>query len=372
LTERDLPSVDLDNTGLPAALLSSQLDTSFFPFFKRSEITGSIISPTLNTFDGIIPVTPFSASFSADQPGPQQNLEIANGSIFHANVVKQNGALWGVQTVNRQGRAALRWFQIEAETNQLLQEGLIADSQLDFYYGSIAVNKFDDIVIGFNGSGESQFVSTYAVAGNTISRITRFGEPLLLKAGVSSYEILGSGRNRWGDYSATVIDPADPFTFWTFQEFVSSGNPNRWSTQITQLLLPPPEIINRFVSFVPNSSTFNTTTDASGCPGGFVGKFNFSATLTNESPSPSLSHVIAKVTTLTNGNLLQNADFGPGGVGSTLTIVKEGDFSDGLLSPGEFVDVLFSICLKNIEPFSFFLDVLGIQAGNISEGLVSK
>jgi uncharacterized repeat protein (TIGR01451 family) len=53
-------------------------------------------------------------------------------------------------------------------------------------------------------------------------------------------------RNRWGDYSATVIDPVDPCTFWTFQEFVAVsavGNVGRaprpeggqWGTQVTEL-----------------------------------------------------------------------------------------------------------------------------------------
>jgi hypothetical protein len=69
--------------------------------------------------------------------------------------------------------------------------------------------------------------------------------------------------------------------------------------------------------------------------------------------------------------LLQNADGGPGAVGARLTIPKKNEFSDGVLSPGEFVDVPFSICLKDENPFSFFVDVLGIQADNPSNS-VSK
>ncbi|MFP5275332.1 PEP-CTERM sorting domain-containing protein [Coleofasciculus sp.] len=224
------PVVDLDNTGLPAALLSSFRTSS--GLFKRSNIIGDINSPTLDTSDGLISVEPFFSKSSAEQPGPKKNLEIANGSIFHGNVVLQNGAFWGVQTVNNAGRAALRWFQIDATTNLLMQEGLISDPNLDFYYGSIAVNDFDDVVIGFSGSGENQFVSSYAALGQTSGGMTTFDTPLLLKEGVDDYQI-GTGRNRWGDYSATTIDPTDPFTFWTFQEFVSAEN--RWSTQITEL-----------------------------------------------------------------------------------------------------------------------------------------
>ena len=69
--------------------------------------------------------------------------------------------------------------------------------------------------------------------------VTRFGTPLLLAEGQADYQRLdGSGRNRFGDYSATLVDPDDPRSFWTFQEFVPATN--RWSIQITQLLVPEP------------------------------------------------------------------------------------------------------------------------------------
>ncbi len=230
------PVVNLDNTGLPAAVLSGGASTPE-NVFKRLSITGDITSPALGPLKFII-VTPFSARLSARQP-ITANLEILNGNIFHSNVVLRNGALWGVHTVSSGAHAALRWFQIDAATNLLLQEGLIANDQVDFYYGSIAVNKFGDVVIGFNGSSESQFVSSYAVLGKTISGSTIFGEPLRLKSGLANYfQDFGSGRNRWGDYSATVVDPSDPFTFWTFQEFVSAED--IWSTQITQLRVVRP------------------------------------------------------------------------------------------------------------------------------------
>jgi hypothetical protein len=363
------PVFDFDNSGLPETLLSSHQDTLIFNFFQRSEITGSITSPTLRLAESIS-VAPFAGTADANQPGPKSNVEITNASIFHASIVKQNGALWGVHTVSYQGRAALRWFQIAAETNALVQEGLITDNGLDFYYGSIAVNKFDDVVIGFNGSSESQFISAYAVKGTTIAGITSFGPPLQLKAGAAGYsQDFAGGRNRWGDYSATVIDPADPFTFWTFQEFVSSED--RWSTQVTQLLTEQPANVNNLVSFTPDPASFATNSDTSGCPTEFSAKFNFNAKLGNEGAG-DLSHLMIKTTDLTNNNVLQNADYGPGGVGANLTVPRAGGLSDGILSPGEFVDVPFSICLKAIEPFNFFVDVLGIQESDVGNALVSR
>ena len=127
----------------------------------------------------------------------------------------------------------------------------------------------------------------------------------------------------------------------------------------------PPASLNSFGSFERMPST--TTSDTSGCfeqpvvpP--FVGKFSFSATLTNTT-STALSRIIIEVATLTNGNLLLNAVGGPGGVGTTFAIPRPqaGPYSDGILRPNEQVDVPFIICLKNLDPFVFLVNVLGNQ-----------
>ena len=44
----------------------------------------------------------------------------------------------------------------------------------------------------------------------------------------------GGTDNRWGDFSATVVDPADDVTFWTLQEYAQIPDPvtgtSRWGT----------------------------------------------------------------------------------------------------------------------------------------------
>lgn len=230
------PVSDPKSTGAPVAMLLSDFNTGA-GFFKRSDITGSITSPVLDTTNKFIAVPPFGGPPNAQQPGPKAPLEVLD-SRLGSNVVMRNGELWGVQSVNVEGRSALRWFDIDVATNTLRQSGLIASPTLAFYYGSIAVNDFGDVVIGFSGSGQSQFASAYAVQGQTQNGVTTFGDPLLLKAGVSDYEVtFGAGRNRWGDYSATVLDPDDPLHFWTIQEWVSGTDV--WSTQITELNVVP-------------------------------------------------------------------------------------------------------------------------------------
>ena len=43
-----------------------------------------------------------------------------------------------------------------------------------------------------------------------------------LRSGEGYYVSLDrNGRNRWGDYSATCVDPVDDATFWTVQEYAA-------------------------------------------------------------------------------------------------------------------------------------------------------
>ena len=117
---------------------------------------------------------------------------------------------------------------------------------------------------------------------------------------------------------------------------------------------------NLFLTFEPIEESFKTVEDTTGCSSGFqgVGKFSFDARLENVGKIP-VSKIVVIVAELTNGNQLQNADGGPGGVGSRLTVPKEGKYTDGKLSPGEFVDVHFIICLTGFEPFQFNVNLSG-------------
>src|SRR5258706_4442179 len=116
-----------------------------------------------------------------------------------------------------------------------LNRGAITDPTLDLFYPSIAVNTNGTIVVGFNGSSVGSFVGCYAVVGETVNGSTYFDAMMLLKAGVVSYQNTdSSGYSRWGDYSATSVDPTDPTKFWTIQMYPSTAG--AWSTQITQIL----------------------------------------------------------------------------------------------------------------------------------------
>jgi hypothetical protein len=126
-----------------------------------------------------------------------------------------------------------------------------------------------------------------------------------------------------------------------------------------QVFLATCGVVNAYVSLIAAESTFQTSPDTAGCPPGVVGTFTFTADLTALPGSPALTNLQLQVQTLTNDNLLQNADFGPAHIAATLAVPMSGGYTDGLLTPGESVDVPFVICLQDRSPFQLLVDVLG-------------
>src|SRR5579884_870847 len=137
----------------------------------------------------------------------------------------------------------------------------------------------------------------------------------------------------------------------TGNEFDPNLN-NNTATQVTVVSVNRVNVDN-LVTFNPNSSGCESTSDTTGCPSEFVGKCTITASLTDKRDSPSLSNLLIQVSALTNGNLLQNADGGPGGVGATLTPPITS------LNPGESENIVFVICLKQNGEFTFQVDVFG-------------
>ena len=227
------PVIDLDGSGMPTPILANYNTPA--GWLIRTDVLGPVNAPSISA-ESFITVNAYGSPPDADQPGPKQNINTGN-TRFGSNAVLQSGNIWAVQAVDSGGRSAIRWVRIDPGTNTVLEEGVLNDVSLEFYYPSIAVNSLGHIVIGCSGSSEDQFVSAYAFAGEFDGAGTTFTAPMLLRAGVSDYLALdSSNRNRWGDYSATSLDPINPRHFWTIQEFVAGAN--FWSTQITEIIFP--------------------------------------------------------------------------------------------------------------------------------------
>jgi hypothetical protein len=222
---------DVTNAGVPVpggATLSGPTQITIKPFTRAPGGKQPENARDLSSF------TTGSPSYGRVCPSG----ELRDYSKFNAALVRQGDPIWGAHAVDANGRAAIRWYELDAKTGAVRQEGTVTDPNLDLLYPSIAVNSLGDVVIGFTATGENKFPSAYAVVGDTVGGVTTFGDLMELKAGNGTFYDgeEGDPRNFWGDYTATVADPNDPYSFWTFQEFTQANN--QWAVQVTQILLP--------------------------------------------------------------------------------------------------------------------------------------
>lgn len=201
---------------------------------NRIDVIDVGLITTQMTATQAIPVDPFIRPQGGNQPGGALDLDNQRARL-RTNVVAVNGSLWLTHGIlGSTGTDAIRWYEIDEATNTVLQSGTIEDPDLDFIYPSIAVNQDGQVVIGFTSTGDTQFASTAVVYGDTVNGVTTFQAPVTTQAGGGVQSGFGPfTRNRWGDYSATVLDPSDPSNFWTFQEFVSSDD--NYSIQATEI-----------------------------------------------------------------------------------------------------------------------------------------
>lgn len=181
-------------------------------------------------------------------------------SRIGASVYEVDGRIYFVYTATDVGDdfTHVRYGVVDAATNAILDEGSIGDGVHDFYQGSLAVNSFGQVVIGYNRSGSEAGTGNITFAAQVFStgvdgQLTARGIEQILKVSIvddyhngSLFGQVAAGRQRWGDYSAVSLDPTDERSFWAIGEYAreynnaAGGHPggtggSRWSTWISHL-----------------------------------------------------------------------------------------------------------------------------------------
>lgn len=211
---------------------------------------------------------------NAPQPNCATNINTNDPRIL--NTVMRNGKVWATHSVaDAVGKTEVAWYELDPLNGLVLQQGRVSDPNLWFYFPSIAVNADECVAVGFTGSGPSQYATGYYTLRRAADSPGTMQGIAVLKDGLQPYwKQFGGTRNRWGDYSATVVDPVDDLTFWTVQEYAEvqfapggatcASDKGRWSTWWGQFPCPnteqplpapaPDDVLkNRYVSFVPNN-----------------------------------------------------------------------------------------------------------------------
>ncbi len=218
---------------------------------RISRITGTGPSPVWSVIPGsafagtgLFPVTNnFNfTQIDADQLGLATDIETNDPRML--NAVFRNSRIWCTHSAGlpvspaTSDRTAVFWYQLNPTVaSPIVQSGVLSGGiGVHYYFPGISANSLNDAVVGFTRSDATIFAQgVYAgrVAANPLGTM----QPIqTLKTGESSYtKFFGGARNRWGDYSATVVDPSDDITFWTIQEYAGTKvgvgvDDGRWGT----------------------------------------------------------------------------------------------------------------------------------------------
>ena len=181
----------------------------------------------------------------APQKGTEKTIS-PNDSKIH-NVVYRNGHLWCTHTVFLPAtfpstRCSIQWWQL-SPTGKIAQFGRIDDPTGHFFfaYPTIAVNSKSDVLVGYTRFAKDQFASANYSFRRATDPVNTMRADTLFKDGEGPYVRFATGRNRWGDYSNTVVDPNNDLDMWTIQQYAAKpvGESGRWGTWWKRVVFSP-------------------------------------------------------------------------------------------------------------------------------------
>jgi hypothetical protein len=251
------PADNFDTVGATGPAWFVSTSTATFGNVEYRTLTWSGNTPTLSTTKTL--ASPgYDAVLGAPSKGGTLPIDAGDDRLLMAIIRDHN--LWTARTVgvNKSGttsnadRDAAEFLELNVTTTtaSLIQSGREFDTAASnprfYYYPSVMVNAQGYAALGFTGSKTTEFAGAYATGRLASDPLGKLQPVTLLKAGQGAYTItFGAGRNRWGDYSYTTLDPTDDSTIWTIQEYaaapIGTGGieaTSRWGTWINQLKAP--------------------------------------------------------------------------------------------------------------------------------------
>jgi len=231
-----------------------------------------------HTPNGTITVNNFVDAFTTTtlivpQNGTTRRLDTLGDKLMYPLVYQNLGgveSIYASHTVNNNqngtGPTAIRWYQfnvtgstIPATPTQQQTFNNGADGLWRFM-PSLNVDGQGNLVVGYSeSSATTEPAAAYAgrLTTDTPSTLAQ-GEAILIQG--AGHQTSTSGR--WGDYSATFIDPADNCTFWNTNEYYSATSSAAWNTRIGTFRFPSCTLIPTAAP----ASISGTVTTADGTP----------------------------------------------------------------------------------------------------------
>jgi hypothetical protein len=201
--------------------MQDKTDDLYFFEIVRNEFVIRKVSEDANgkVYAQVVSKKPHGLKYVGGPPQSKQKgveQKVSSGDRNPKNLVFQNGFIWFSQAVNVDGVSGVQWHQVNAQTGEIVQTGLIHDAATNYIQTTIAVNGNNDVLIGFQQADETRFISPrFAYRSGkdkpgTIREIVALGEGKGPADGVA-----------WGDYSGTIIDGDNLTDMWTIQSIAN-------------------------------------------------------------------------------------------------------------------------------------------------------
>ncbi|MCX5890498.1 MAG: hypothetical protein NTY36_13780 [Deltaproteobacteria bacterium] len=205
-------------------------------------LTNSAGNPPLLSGPAFIPVSPYSVPPNIAQFGTTATLDPSDGRFVNAGTQIGN-SLFQVHSIASGGFARCRFYEFDTVNKQVIQSGNFGRSSTSYdFNASIAANRHKDVFVTWsatdptnNANAEVRFSGRLHTDPTSV--IPSPGS--LLAGGTSAtFYNVAADPQRWGDYSAVTLDPADPSgaTAWIVNEKILTNT--TWGTRIGSIRLP--------------------------------------------------------------------------------------------------------------------------------------
>ena len=197
---------------------------------------------TLNTLTGAmtyntpIAIPAWTAPPGAPQPTTTLLLDTLDGRI-QSNTVQIGNRVYAIHALNVGGRSAIRLYRVNAGTNTAEVRFTYVLTGLAAWGPSFAIASTGSTTSGFfafnySGSAQNPAAALVASRNDGVGGFPGF----TYQTGVPMTNSCQNGtRCRWGDYSATSLDPANLNSAFGVAQFMTGNSQFNWSTVIMGL-----------------------------------------------------------------------------------------------------------------------------------------
>jgi hypothetical protein len=239
LLPADLDGQSLPPTGNPEYLMTL-LPPSSLGLYKFHVDFSNPANTTLST-PVVIPVGSYqfpcpkkNGDWCVKQPSTTTKLDVVSDRLMNRMAYRQfadHGAMMATHTIlSSANQPAVRWYELDFSNGStdavITRKGTVLLDTAGFI-GSIAIDKLDNIAMGFSTVSDTLYPSiTLAARLSTDSKVT------IIQDMINGTGSQTDGLTRWGDYNSMTLDPADDCTFWYTNEYLKSTGSFNWSTLI--------------------------------------------------------------------------------------------------------------------------------------------